>query len=372
MIQIKKLAIGLSICLVATLLVSAVSVGAQTVPRGADIDITLEPQSDGRLHFHVEATVESERGSVVTPGLTEGSATIDISSLNPNKLKIDASGTLYISNLDERARLLDMVSKEMLNNGIPGSGFEGLSSFEGRYLSDILSSKSGYGADSGPELPDELADLKIEELRCTKFETQDSQLKVGFTTTLSGTIFENEELLEELPINIEASFNASETSMSLEIDAEGQKSELSLTVNSTVSDNTRTTTFTLDGYTELPREGNKTSWNVGLPRIRKVLGPQYHDELSTQLKQNDVTLTLEVPPESSVSSLPSGAEQEGDAYIWTGDSAAEAVASMGTGQTEGEISYGGSSSDGIPWMWIAGAGVAIVAALIIGLTIRRR
>lgn len=54
---------------------------AQKTSQGPDIDITLEAQSNRRLHFLVEVSHQSEGGFVGTPsGITGGTMSVDLLS----------------------------------------------------------------------------------------------------------------------------------------------------------------------------------------------------------------------------------------------------------------------------------------------------
>lgn len=365
----RKLTLGLSLCLAVLLITSAVAVEAQ----GPDVDITLEPQSDGRLHFLVEVNQQFEGGFVGAPsGVTGGNVSVDMSSPSVGQLKIDVSGSVTIAEVSEQIDFyLSLLNVDMINNGIPESSFEGLKSFEGRNLSDLMSFINTFGGGVGG-LPSGAISLEIVELRCTEFEWNDPELNVGLTTTLSGEVFENERITRELPISFDVSFDISDGSLTFELSGSGTRTEADLNVSLTTSDGTQTLSIALEGYTELPRSEGMVQWDLG-EGSQTFLGSKHYEVLSSQLGRSDVTLTLNVPSDADVSGLPSGYQQDGNTYTWTDNDAANAVASIVTGEAETDISYEHEPTPApLPWTWI-GIGIAIVfIAIVVVLAYRRR
>lgn len=370
------------------LLISAVEVKAQESPdlsnlEEMNVDINLELLSNGRCHFDVQ--LQGEGGTTGGLGLELPMTSLDITLQvdSPSSGELEADADLNVDLFEnqigpEIEALLSLVDENAINNGIPGTGFDGLKSFEGKTLSSTLGAYLGQ-----TELPSELADLTINEISCTKFSWNKPALRTGFSSRVSGTIFENEELIEELPLDVSGSIEYSADSLSVSFELEGAKNEVDLSLTSSISDSTQTISFDAEGEVELPREDGEVQWDFGIPEgettfASKYLGDVNLEGLIAQLGQENIEFTLTVPSDAKVSGLPAGSQKEGNSYTWTGESAANAVMSMASGETEGEITYesepsgGGTSLRGLPWMWI-GIGIAVVAILIVAsLTVRRR
>lgn len=372
--MINRANFGVVLILTASLLVSTTGVLAQSTAQEADIDVTFDLQSNGRLQYLVEISSESSDKPLPTSGLSEGGVSINISSPSSGELEAEASASLTFDeeNLSDQVELaLNMLSPDMINNGIPGSGFPGLHSFEGQYLRDIsFAPELGLGLE-GSDLPPNLSDLKIKELSCVDYEWSKPQFEIGFVAGLSGTIFENERIRSELPLNIEASLNDSGSSSNLSLSLDSPNSEMSLDFSSTVPDSIYTIEMTIEGQVGLPTSDGTVQWDFGLPGTSAGLSSSVFSKFAEQLPQGDVSFTLEVPSGASVSGLPSGFQQEGDTYTWEGNDAEGVVSSVLSGDTETQISYEASTSGtGFPAIWI-GVGVALVASLIVFLVFFR-
>lgn len=369
---------GLFFCLI-LLLAPAFNVQAQELPEGGDVDINLEFKPNGHLHFDV--TVQGET-SVGPGGLGENSpvtsigGSFQVSSPSSGQLELDAEGSITFSEgyLTPQMEMgFEVIDKESINNGIPGTSFEGLNSFEGKQLSTILS-EQGYGVGSlggelsggisGGVIPSELTDLTIDELGCTSFSWNKPQISASFSAALSGTVFENEKVREWLPLDSDFSMEMSETSLDLTFGADTPKGELDLNLSSTVSDNnTQTIELVVEGYIELPHENGNVQWNPGSSGIQSALAQNYSQSLENQFEQSNVSVTLKVPSDAEVSGLPSGAQKEGDKYTWTGENVVSEFSSMLTGEAGTEVDYEYvPSGGGLPYIWI-GVGITIVVIL---------
>lgn len=380
----KQLVIGATLSLM-LLLVSGLSVQGQ-LGKEQSADITLEFKSNGQLHFNITAQGETDEvGGEYSPfgGLsgetpfTSLSGSLQVSSPSLGQIDFDAetSVTFTVDQISPQMEMvLNMMTKESINNGIPGTGFEGLSSFTGKSLSSALSQGEEMGMGAPAELPPKIANLTINELSCTSFSWNKPNLTVGITGSVSGSVFENEKLREWLPIDLEFSLDISETTSekSLEItaSASASKGEVDLKISTVVSGGTQTTELTVDGYVELPRTDDTVQFDqesfggfLGIQNAMGQGGSSGFQNLQNQLGE-DVSVTLKVPSDAEVSGLPSDAQTtDSGTYTWTGGSAASALESITTGQADTEVSYNyeSSSESELPWTYIGiGAAIAVV------------
>ncbi len=371
--MIKKLFIGLSLCAITTLLISTTCVKAQELPglpsiEDMDVDITLELLPDARCHVTVEVGAQFEMEGWGDLPITNGSAGLEISSPNSGQLKFDVSGSVTFSEsgLAVIPEEIIMMNAEMINGLIVLAGIEGQS------LSEIL---PGFltmipGAEE-IEMPPEMEDIVIEDLRCTKLSWSEPTIEAGLTTTLSGSIFEG----DELPITIDGSIYISETSMSLTIEASSETVEFTLGVNLTAEDTTAVMELTLDGYFDLPRVGDDVRWGFEIPEIGTIPGLENFalENLGEFLEQYDVDFTLKVPEDASVSGLPPGYSQAEDTYTWSGVDAAGALGTVLTGEAQPDITYEYEAPPSeFPLLVVGVLVVAIVAIAAAALVLRRR
>ncbi|KXB06263.1 hypothetical protein AKJ53_00805 [candidate division MSBL1 archaeon SCGC-AAA382F02] len=379
----EQLVIGATLSLM-LLLVSGLSVQGQ-LGKKQSADITLEFKSNARLHFNVTAQGETDEvGGEYSPfgGLsgdtpfTSLSGSLQVSSPSLGQIDFDAetSVTLSADQISAQQEMgLNMLSKDLINNGMEGFGFEGLNSFAGKSLSSVLSQGEGMGMGEVGELPSEIANLTVNELSCTSFSWNKPNLTVGITGSVSGSVFENEKLREWLPIDLEFSLDVSETtsekSFEITASASASKGEVDLEISTVVSGGTQTTELTVDGYVELPRTDGTVQFDQEsfgeFLGIQNAMG-QGGSSGFQNLQGEDVSVTLKVPSDAEVSGLPSDAQTtDSGTYTWTGDSAASALESITTGQTDTEVSYNyePSSESELPWTYI---GIGAVIAVVLG------
>ena len=375
--KIKKLFIGLSLCAITALLISTTCVKAQELPdltsiENMDVDITLELLPDARCHVTVGVEAQFEMEGWGDLPITNGSAGIEISSPNSGQLKFDVSGSVTFSEsgLAVIPEEIIMMNAEMINGLIVLAGIEGQS------LSEIL---PGFltmipGAEE-IEMPSEVEDIVIEGLRCTKFSWREPTLEAGLTTTLSGSIFEDEELRDELPITIDGSIDISETSISLTIEASSETVEFTLGVNLTAEDTAAMMELTFDGYFKLPVVGDQVQFDfevpeIDIPGLENIVDLENLGEL---LEQCNIDFTLKVPEDASVSGLPPGYSQAEDTYTWSGVDAAGALGTVLTGEAQPDITYGYEAPPSeFPWLVVGVLVVVIVAIAAAVVVLRRR
>lgn len=328
------------------LLTSAVSVQAQlpnfNPPENADIDITLELLSDARCHVTISAVAQFEMEDLGNIPITNGNVDLEISSPSSGQLTLDVTGSATFTEtaLDEETlMMLAMVNVDLINSE--------LSPVEGKYLSEIL------GVDA--ELFPMVADIEIESIRCTTFSWSEPTLEAGMTTTLSGSVFENEELRDKLPI------------------------ELTLGINLTAEDNIMVMELTLDLYFKLPVVDGQVQWSPKLPEMENIpwLENLNLENLGELLRQYNIDFTLKVPSDASVSGLPSNYSQEdNDTYTWSSDNAADALDMLLTGGVQPDITYGyeapSSPPSEFPWLVVGVLVVVVVVAVVAVVALRAR
>ena len=351
------MSIGLSLCVIAALLMSATCVKAQQPPEvqyteeiyeqlpelpsieDMDLDVTLELLPDARCH--VEVSIEAQMEMEELP-ITDGSLSLTVSSPSSEQLKFDVTGSLTLTQagldefLSEEIRtMLIMINADMINDFIATFGIEG------KYLSEIISEVLGVGT---VELPPEAADIKVEEIECTEFSWREPTIEAGLTTTLSGSVFE-------------------------------EKVDLSLDIDITVEGNTATVELTCDGYYDLPKVGNDVQWGFQIPDISTIPGLEdfVPENLGEFFEQYDTDFTLKVPEDASVSGLPPGYSQpDEDTYTWSGGNAGNAFGTILTGETQPDITYGYKAPpSGLPWL-VVGALVVVVVAISAAVVVLRR
>jgi len=372
--KIKKLVAGLLICLLIALSTSVVGVQAQMPEFGpqenANVDITLELLPDARCHVTVNIEARFEMEGWGDLPITSGSLSLDVSSPSSGRLKLDVSGSATLSEAEvaEIPEEITMMNAEMINSYIALSGIEGGSISEA--LSELWTMIPGA---EEIELP-EMEDIVIESIRCTKFSWREPTLGAGLTTTLSGEIFENEELRDELPINVDWSIDISETSISSTLEAGGEKGEFTFEIGLTAEDTTVRMELTFDGYFDLPVVGDNVQWDFEAPEMEMIPGLENFDleNLGELLKQYDIDFTLKVPEDASMSGLPPGYSKEGGTYTWSGDNAADALDLVLTGEVQGNVTYGYKPPAEFPWLVVGALVVAVVVVVVVAVALRRR
>jgi hypothetical protein len=184
------------------------------------------------------------------------------------------------------------------------------------------------------EIPSEIADVRIEDFTCTKFSWREPTLSAGFSATLSGTIFENQELRDELPVTIEVVFDVSKTAMNFGIEFSSRTADGGFGMILTPEK----ISLKFEGSFELLRVENEVQWEF-LPEAQMICTPEEVEELKELLEKNNIELTLKLPADAIVADLPSGYAQIGPTYTWSSDVVPDALASQLTGEVLPNITY---------------------------------
>jgi len=171
-----------------------------------------------------------------------------------------------------------------------------------------------------------LADLQLENASVTSFNWQSPTLSAGISMTFSGTIFENQKLRDELPINLNGNINVSQNTVRLRIDGNSEN------YNGWVEIVASTETLTIDGFISSPLEvtGENVETDIGL---------NLPGSIGNLLEGTDTTVTLIVPEGANIQDLMPGSTQEGNSYTWKRDNGASLVMDIAAGQPLASISY---------------------------------
>lgn len=197
---------------------------------------------------------------------------------------------------------------------------------------------------------------EIENIHVNSITWDQPILSGAFTLTLTGSGFDDPALAAELPFNGQLTARLSENFVDLAVEnMKGKTSEVSFYVNIDVPSATRT----LNMGVKLPSKSSEERW-LKAPAWCRALSGTNPAPLETILKQNEITLTLKVPNGPVLSNLPAGYVQlDGNTYVWTGDSASEALSQLVTGAAGASIAY----PSPLPiWIWAA---IAVIVALTI-------
>ncbi|MCS7131388.1 MAG: hypothetical protein NZ934_01480 [Hadesarchaea archaeon] len=312
----------------------------------ADVDIYIVLMAVVRCYFGLKFRAPPPPfGTLPT---LKGTLELDISSPSPGLLSLSARGdaTLPLEMIDDRFRseiaaiigrysmqpeMLNSLLKQVIENALRG-------------------------------LPTSLADMRVQEVAVTKLEWSEPKIAAGLTMTLRGKMFENEKLLEELPLDLEAQLNISGTSATLAMSLSGKRTrgELDLRVTPQAA------TLELKGSSELPSEGENVRFELA-PAV--TIGPEQVEKLREMLARNHISLTLRVPADASVD-LPPGWRKADSTYAWSGEGASDALAAMLTGEAGISVAYKRRPpTPWLPWAVVAVALIAITGAVI---ALRRR
>jgi len=299
-------------------------------------DITIELLPDARCHVTIEAEARFETGELP---IADVNLNLRVSSPSSEKLKFDVTGSVTFTQAgldilpEDAIAMLTTINADVINLAV-------LSGIEGKYFREIFSEILGEGT---IEIPSEIANIRIDEIRCTKFSWSEPTIEAGLTTTLSGSIFER---------NV----------------------DLNLEINLTAEGNTTILGLTFDGYFDLPRVGDNVQWNFEMPEIGTIpiLENFALENLGEFFEQYNINFTLKVPENASVSGLPSNYYQADDTYTWSGSNAAKALGEVLTGEAQPDITYKYEAPFSIPWLAVVGLVIAIAAATAAVLAWRRR
>ncbi len=361
MTKIRNWLIGL--CLTVFLLATSSSARAQIgelpeIPENMDIDVSLDFESGGSFHLTVDVVASVLGEEIEQLPITSADVDIEISSPSSGQLKIELNGSVTFYE-----NVLGDLPLENLSTMTPGMLNLMLQEFEGEYLSDILFGITGEEV----ELPPEVGDLVIDSIDFTEFSWDEPALMVGVTATISGSVFEDEELRDELPVTINLSFEGDESSLSLSITASSQSVEFEMSLEAILTDDTWDVSLSIEAEGVLPEFEEKGLGGFEIPSgARDLLGEQ---DLSEAFGGQNITFELTVPGETDVSELPGGYDQSDGTYTWTGSDAAGAFESLITGEAGPE--GGPGEEEELPWLWI-GIGVAAVVVIIIAIVAARR
>jgi len=323
-----------------------------------NVEITIEARSDGNCHIEVSAEgppIEGIEEGLEELPVTQGSLNIKVESPTPGQLDImvDVSAT-FRQPVDPEisTQITEMVAAYAMMPDMVNSM--------------LLQQAQSALENTKEDMPPELQDLEVSDLRVTKLTWSESRLEAGLSATLSSNVYENKELRAKLPVNIDATLSVSATRLTLTIELEGQKAEGSLEIVLATDE----TTLDLDATFELPRVEGRVHWGLEVPEAEMI--PGLEDMLGEFLEKNNFALTLKVPTDATVSGLPSDYSQVGNTYTWSGDNAADALDLVLTGGVQGNVTYGYKPPAEFPWLVVGALVVVVVVVVVVAAALRKR
>ncbi|MEM2874969.1 MAG: hypothetical protein QW567_02990 [Candidatus Hadarchaeales archaeon] len=326
-----------------------------------NINIDMEMLPDARCHITatLDAIMEGRDWSGFP--ITGAKLDLDISRSGEERVTTNLEGEIRFTEtaLDTLPQDLLQLNAEAINLMISASGIEG------RSLSELLGYFAGGGAGPIGEIPEGMGNIVVEDLSVTRFSWEGTALRFGGTCTLSGDVLASENLERILPVDLSASLNFSATTMSVTVNARAGDSSLDATVTATHSGGLILIHAEIEAYFRLPVSEDRVEWSPLLPAVGGLT-----ENLSGNAEH--VNLTVKVPENSQVGELPSGYEQNGYTYTWSGPEAAGAIgAFLAGGPVNISYEYVPPQLDLLPWI-IAGAVAAVVVALTGAVLIRRK
>lgn len=341
--------ISLTILTLMTLFSSTTQVQAQLpegLPENADVSIDIELKADGRCYFELQ--IHASPPPFGTLPTLKGNLELDVLSSSPGSLRLSARGDAILPKemIDDQFRM-----KIATLIGMYSTQPEMLNSMLKQIVENALRG-----------LPAGLSDIQVQEVTVTRLEWSEPKITAGLNMTLRGGMFENERLPRELPVNLKAQLNVSETSATLAMSFGGKRTsgELNLTVTPQAAK------LELKGSSELPSEGENVRFELA---PAAMIVPEQAEELLNVLRKNCVNLTLKVPADASVD-LPPGWSKVNSTYAWSGEGASDALTAMLTGEARVSVTYKRQAlTYWLPWAVAVVVLVAIAGAVI---TLRRR
>lgn len=348
-------------------------------PENMDIRVSLELNPDGS--FYLTAAADGTiSGEIAQLPIASAQGHVEISSPSSGQIKITLDGTVTLSDdvlaefPEETRTMLSTASADTINSYIE------LMQIEGKPIQDILSGLVGaqglsYG-EGGNEVPPEMENIIIDNINCTKFSWEEPTLEMGFDATLSGGIFENDELRASLPVAIDMSLKSEEGSLDLSVDVIGQNAEFHMTFSLAAAENGLNLSASIEAQGKIPSFEGGEPYSFQLPpEVQEALGQQ---SLIEWLEEQNISFELKVPESAEVAGLPGNPSHSGGTYSWTGSGAAEAVGAVLSGQSTPQVNFsstgtlaGGQSGTGTPGVggeglvWVlVGVGVAVTVAVV--------
>lgn len=283
------------------------------------MEITLEARRDGHCYIFASAEMPG-LGKPVLDNLVGLRASIHLEASSPSagSLDIVVNGSITIPSklIPAEYRIL-LLTPELINPY--------LQSRAEKYLQRM----KGWG-----NLPLTLADLEIENLRVTEFSWEEPQATVSLTATLHGTVFENQQLLNRLPLKVDAALDVSETTMRMGVEFQSLTTDGGFGMIAT----TEKTSLEFEGSFELPRVGDGVRWEFP-PEIQAVYSQEQSENLKVLLRKHNIEMTLYVPAGAEATGLPTGYTRTCCSFMWSGEEAADALAMLATGEASPDITY---------------------------------
>jgi hypothetical protein len=299
-----------------------------------NITITLTPDARREINVHAEMPIPNVSENMGL--LSSANIQVNISSPDPRSLQLTGNCSVTFTQPVDQNLDVQLAQIALTYSTMP--------SVANSYLPEFLGLEN-----LGDRFPG-LADLQLENASVTSFNWQNPTLSAGISMTFSGTIFENQKLRDELPINLRGDINVTSTEARLRIDGNSEN------YNGWVEIVATTETLTIDGFISSPLNvvGENVEANVGL---------NLPTNIESLLEGTDTTVTLIVPDGTNIENLLPGSTQERNSYTWKRDNGASLIMDIAAGQPLASVSYK-YVPPASTWLIIA-ALIAIVVPIIV-------
>jgi hypothetical protein len=275
-----------------------------------NITITLTPDARREINVHAEMPIPNVSENMGL--LSSANIQVNISSPDPRSLQLTGNCSVTFTQPVDQNLDVQLAQIALTYSTMP--------SVANSYLPEFLGLEN-----LGDRFPG-LADLQLENIYITSFNWQTPTLSAGMSMTLSGAIFENQQLRDELPISLRGDINISSTTARFRIDGNSKN------YNGWVEIVATPDTLKIDGFISSPLsvigENVETSIGLDLPF-----------NMGDLLEGTDTTVTLIVPEGTNIENMMPSFTQEGSSYTWKSDNGASLIMDIAAGQPLANVSY---------------------------------
>jgi hypothetical protein len=310
----KKIFTYAAILVLLALVTSGIASSAAGPLENATANIKIELTPDARREVTVHAEIPIT-GIIENIGfLNSASIQVDISS--PDHRLLQIAGNASVTFTEPVDQNLDVQLAEIALT------YSSMPNVVNSYLQQLLAS---YIENFGDQFFGS-TDLQLENACVTSFSWQSPTLSAGVSMTFSSTVFENQQLRDELPISIRGNINITSTSARLRVEGN------STNYNGWVEIVATADTLTIDGFISSPLE-------VTGENVRTDIGLNLSKNMGNLLEGTNTTVTLVVPEDANVQDLLPGFTQEGNNYTWQSENGASLIADIAAGRPLASVSY---------------------------------
>jgi len=312
----------------------------------ATVDITIRLTPDARREITVHAEIPIPDVIESIGFLSSATAQVNISSPDPTSLQLTANCSVTFTQPVDQNTDMMLAEIALMYSMTPSIIDSQLQQFIGPFIENF-----------SDELP-ELSDLQLENVSVTSFNWQSPTLTAGASMTLSGTIFDNQKLRDELPISLNENINISQTTATLRVDGSSKN------YNGWIEIVATTETLTIDGFIS-------SSLTVVGENVEADIGLDLPADVGNLLDGTNTTVTLIVPEGTSIEDMMPGFTQEGSSYTWERDNGASLIVDITAGQPLARVSYTYVPPSSA-WLIIAALIAIIVPIAVAGIILWRR